>query len=213
MRFFSLLACVMSVALFLSGCSPTGVTDDFAYSDTAFSATIQGTLTRLSPDGYRGGATLTGDALTGVAQSLEATVTVGAPGGGGARDLIVTFTSPPALAGLTVALTHSADSATRVVTLTRTAPGGTIILDDRSAPGTYDALLRFAEILLPVGDITATSPTQAGCHTVTRRSSGAEIVYTFEEGTLLPLAVRSETAYERLDLRVFITRMSSASTG
>ncbi len=205
MRFLCLLACLMGTCLLLSGCTSATENGDFLYANSAFSVAVEGTLTRRTPDGYEGAPSLTGDPLTGVAQPLSAVIAVGAPGAGGERELTVTFTAPPSLAGLAASLVYTTDDAgapAPVVTLTRPGASGTVTLHDRTAPGAYDGYLRFATILLPVGDIVTVTPTDNGRHTVTRRTPDGEetLTYTFEEGASLPIAVCAETPAEQIRL-------------
>ena len=177
--------------LWLTACAAKPAADDFAYANTAFTATVQGTYTPAD----------------GIPRPIAATVTLGAPTEGGIpRSLTVTFQAPDALAGVTVSATPSigGDSLPRRIT-TFQAPSayGTVTADDES--GAFDGLLRYAEALLPVGDIVSVTPTaEDGTRVVTRRTAdgGREGVYTFTEGSVLPTRVEVMTGGVRLELTV-----------
>ncbi len=194
---------------------------DFAYADGGFSVSLRGTVTRLGGSSEKGGNTLpqasasaeTSAALTapgvghttvGEAMPLAADVAVGAPRPTGERDMAMTFSSPAALAGTQVARRYETgtDGALFCRVTVTTATG--VTLDDRAAPGTYDALLRFAEALLPQGDVVEVSPVRDGARTVTCRTPDANrtAAFTFSEAGGLPVTVRVQTAAEVLDLTV-----------
>lgn len=164
---------------------------DFDYADGAFSAVLRGTYTPSD----------------GVPRPVTAEVTVGAPAREGApRNLRITFSQPPALAGVTVTAETAEDAPAgtgRVVTFTAVSPHGTVTAV--GAGGEYDGLLRFAEALIPAGDVVSVSPVEEdGVHTVTRRTAegDGETVYRFGAGGGLPLQVTARTGEEILELAV-----------
>ncbi len=217
------LAALALSCLLLCACGNTrpGPAEDFSYADKAFTASIRGTFIRLRADGYGGAPALVGETRTGVVQSFAATVIVGsirdaagtaatgdgtgsvagqAAVGAAPREIAITFAEPPALTGVTV--TRRSENGGSLVTLQRQGTEMEITADDSAAPGTYDALLRFAEALLPTGDITAVSPTENGCRTVTRTEGDRVAVFTFVDGISLPTRVTLETDRERLEMTV-----------
>ena len=175
----SFLACLTAFLLLLSfpSCSPSASRDSFAYAAVAFSVTVRGTYAPA------------GDSTP---RSFAAEVTAGVPVGGDPtrRDLAVVFSSPPSLKGVTVTatLTPGPDGTyQRSVVFTYPSEYGTIEIP---AKGTeFDGFLRFAEALLPFGDITDLSPVADGGYTVTRTGEGREAVYTFAEGQTFPVRV------------------------
>ena len=69
----------------------------------------------------------------------------------------------------------------------------------------FDGLLRFAEALLPVGDVTAISPVgEDGSFTVTRKTADGtrEAVFTFAERTAFPTRVTLTDGQGRVELTV-----------
>ena len=190
---FSLCFVILSVlpALSFPACAPARG-DPFAYADGAFSVPVRGTYT---------------PAEDGIPRAFSATVTVGAvtvgaPADGDPllRDLTVTFTAPESLAGMTV--TASAGSAAgSAAVLTYPSVYGDIQI--AAAGEELDGFLRFAEALLPIGDVAEASPTGAdGSYTVTRRAEGREATFTFTEGRDLPIRVTVVTPEEVLTLTV-----------
>ena len=135
---------------------------------------------------------------------ISAEVTVGSPRPTGERDLTVTFASPASLEGVQVTRRYTAaadGTLTCRVTVTSTA---NLSLDDSAAPGAYDPLLRFAEALLPVGDVVEVSPVRDGARTVTCRAADGDhtAVFTFSEEGGLPVTVQITTTTEVLALTV-----------
>ncbi len=179
----------LSVGVLLSSCREAPLRpSDFAYADSAFTAALRGTFTPSD----------------GLPRSVAAEISVGAPSeDGGARDVTVSFTAPPALAGVTVRGTATSDGGARAVTFTVDSPYGAVTA--AAAHGEYDGFLRFAEALIPVGDVAEVSPTaEDGTHTVTRRSAEGdwEATYLFSDGGGLPLRVTVRRAGEVLELAV-----------
>lgn len=178
--------------LLLSACTPSAVPrDDFAYAETAFSVSVRGTYTLAD----------------GTARPIAAHVSVGIPAEGGSRStrpMTLTFTQPPALDGLTVQaewMSKDGEEPTRTVTLTYATPYGKI--QDASRTGVYDGFLRFAEVLLPAGDVAEVSPkAEDGTHTVTRRTADGsrEAVFLFSEDRELPLRVKASAGGEIIEL-------------
>lgn len=162
--------------------------DPFAYAQNSFSVSVRGSYTPAGSTNPR---------------PFAATVTIGPPVDGDPirRDLTVTFTAPDALTGLTVTASLPPDGAGgRTVTFLYPSAYGDI---RATAVGEeFDGFLRFAEALLPLGDVVEVSPVaRDGSYTVTRRSDGREAVFTFAEGSL-PLRVTVTTPAEVLTLTV-----------
>lgn len=225
----AILAAVMTS---FSACTPAHTAqNDFAYADAPFTASVRGTFTRTAPDGYTGNPALTGTSLTDTPQSIAFTLSAEAPRGrntpnSGERDMTVTFTEPSSLAGVTVSVVYGsaadtsatdisaadtsagdagdgAQTLARTVTVTRSVGGDTQTITDTA--GAFDGLLRFAEALLPVGDIAEVSQARAnGSHTVTRRTSDGtrEMIFSFSDEQKLPIGVRVSEAEYRLELTV-----------
>lgn len=197
MRSYRLFLCLIALLFCLSACTPA-LRDPFAYAATPFSVTVEGTyLPANDPEG--------------TPRPVAAIVTAGAPVGGDAalRDLTVTFTAPPSLRGVTVtaALSPAADgSYGRAAAFSYPSDYGEVRF---TATGNeLDGLLRFAEALLPVGDVAEVSPAvEDGRYTVTRRwGDGArEAVFSFVEGSALPTEVRVEDPFGSLSVRVTAT--------
>ncbi len=185
-----LLALLLILPAGLTACSPAPPVDDFAYSAVPFAAAIRGTYTPAD----------------GVPRPIAATVSVDAPITGGGptdRSMTVTFTQPPTLAGITVSAAFEADPQGRPSrTVTFSYPSAYGEVKASSGEGVLDGFLRFAEALLPHGDIAEVSPVaEDGTHTVTRRTADGvwEGVYLFSKEQDVPLRVtvtdsrRSET--------------------
>jgi hypothetical protein len=144
----------------------------------------------------------------GTPRPFAARITVGAPMNGDLtlRDLSVTFTSPDTLAGMTVTATPSPATDggySRAVTFSYPSDYGEIQVIAKGRE--FDGFLRFAEALLPMGDVTERSPTaEDGSYTVTRKTAdGArETVFLFTKGRKLPYAVQAAGPYGSLTLRV-----------
>ena len=193
-RSFALLT-TLWLLLSCSACSPMTPKDPFAYADGAFSVTVQGTYTPASDE-------------SGQPRGFSATVTAGAPADGDStlRDLTVTFTAPHTLAGVTVSSTPSTapDGAVRrSVTFSRPSDYGEVRY---TATGEeLEGLLRFAEVLLPTGDVEEESPTAPdGSFSVTRRTKDGmrQTVFTFLKGEALPWRVCGEDPYGRLEMLI-----------
>ena len=202
-RIVALVFAVIAVALaalvsggLLASCAttpPVGA-DDFAYAAAPFSATLRGTFTPAD----------------GVARPIAATVTVGASSGGdapaSARPMRVSFTRPTSLAGVTVEAAYADDGqggSTCVVIFSHASAYGAVRTE--SDAGDFEGLLRFAQALLPQGDVVSVSPVnEDGTHTVTRRTAegDGETVYRFGAGGGLPLQVTARTGEEILELAV-----------
>jgi hypothetical protein len=185
--FFCLLFCS-------TACTPAPK-DPFAYAAAPFSVTVEG-------------AYLPANDPSGAPRPFAARITVGAPVGGDPtlRDMTVTFTSPDTLAGMTVTATPSPatdGSYSRAVTFSYPSDYGEVRF---TATGEeLDGLLRFAEALLPIGDVNERSPTaEDGSYTVTRKTAdGArETVFFFTKGRELPYTVQAAGPYGSLTLRV-----------
>ncbi len=222
MRAFCRVIVLVVVGLFFcagfTGCADVKMPKSpFAYADSGFSATVEGTFTRLAPDGYGGSSALVGTSLCGISQPVAAAVRVGPPMPDGDREMSITFTSPTALAGVTVSRKQTPIAAETAgsdmsqgnrwtVTMTRPVNGGILCVDDTAAPGCLDGLLRFADALLPHGDVSAVSPVTNGeqaitiIDTRTNADRGKTTVFFFTADRTLPTRVTAETPGERLEL-------------
>jgi hypothetical protein len=191
---FAYLLALLTLVGVLSACggSPSPGADDFSYAAEAFSVTVRGTFTPVD----------------GVARPIAAVVEVGAPVAedGTLRPLSVSFTQPPSLAGVTVRATVQPDGSgalTRTVTYSARSDYGTVTAE--SAAGAFDGLLRFAEALLPHGDVVSISPVnEDGTHTVTRKAADGSRTedYLFARGRVIPLRARVTAGQETIDLAV-----------
>lgn len=197
MRSYRLFFCLIALLFCLSACTPTPK-DPFAYAAAPFSVSVEGTyLPANDPDG--------------TPRPVAAIVTAGAPIGGDLtlRDLTVTFTAPPSLCGVTVTATLSpaADGTVgRSVVFSYPSDYGEIKVTAKG--NEFDGLLRFAEALLPMGDVVEISPVgEDGSFTVTRRrGDGArETVFSFTEVGALPTEARMADPYGSLTIRVIPT--------
>jgi hypothetical protein len=169
-----------------TACSPAPK-DPFAYAAAPFSVTVEGTyLPANDPDG--------------TPRPVAATVTAGSPVGGDPtlRDLTVTFTAPSSLRGATVTATLSpAAEGTRLngavaKTVAFSYPSDYGEVRFTATGEELDGLLRFAEALLPIGDVTERSPAdEDGGYTVARKTAdgGWEAVFVFAEGEAFPRKV------------------------
>ena len=191
-----LFACLLALCLLLcsTACTPAQG-DPFAYAASPFSVTVEGTyLPANDPDG--------------TPRPVAALVKAGTPPNGDPtlRDLTVTFTAPASLYSTTVTATLSpaADGGySRAVTFSYPSEYGEVRF---TATGTeLDGLLRFAEALLPSGDVTERSPTaEDGSYTITRRTAdgGREAVFVFAEGEHFPTKVTLTDGRGRVELTV-----------
>ena len=211
MKRIRVLICLLffcfSAVCSLSACASAPVkASDFDYAEGPFSAAIRGTYTPAD----------------GSPRPVAAAVTVGAPTeNSGERSMTISFSEPSALFGVTVSVGTAPDEISpdeispegispegmsprgtgRVVTFTAATDYGEI--QTVSAHGKFDGFLRFAEALLPHGDVVEVSPvSRDGTHTVTRRTTEGETVYLFGETGGLPLQVTVTTPGEILTLTV-----------
>jgi hypothetical protein len=191
MRFIRSLLLVLILLLFFTACSSASPKDDFAYTASSFTANVRGTYTSAN----------------GVPHPITARITVGElldRADPAARPVTVVFSAPETLAGITVEAVYQTDTdghIRRTVAFTYPSPYGEVTASSGSSG--MDGLLRFAEALLPVGDVTAVSPTaEDGTHTVTRTAAdGArEAVFLFSSEQALPLRVRVRDTQDELDL-------------
>ena len=184
LRIFFMILLIL--ALSCPACAPARPKDPFAYAKEPFAASVRGSYTPAGEDTPR---------------SFAAVITAGAPAEDDPthRDLTVTCTSPDTLAGVTVSAVHR--DGTRTVTFSYPSDYGRIQVTAKSTE--LDGFLRFAEALLPVGDVAEVSPKAAdGSYTVTRRSPDRETVFTFSEDRDVPLRVTVTTPAESLSLTV-----------
>ena len=193
MRLFFVCLTVVCLLFLLLSCTPTASRNPFAYADTAFSVTVEGTYLPA------------GDA-EGTPRPFSAEIAAGAPVNGDPtlRDLTVTFTSPDTLAGLTVTATLSTapdGTVERVVSMVYPSEYGDVA---STVEGTgLDGLLRFAEALLPFGDTAAIYPKAAGgSYTVIRKAQGREATFSFTHGLPFPTRITVATPREILELAV-----------
>ena len=139
---------------------------------------------------------------------MAALVTAGAPLNGDPtlRDLTVIFTAPPSLRGIQVTATLSPahdGTVTRSVIFSYPSDYGEVNVTAKG--NELDGLLRFAEALLPVGDVAEISSVDKdGSYTVTRRAGdgGQETVFVFTEGAVFPSAVILTDERGRVELAV-----------
>ena len=194
MRLFSACLLVFCLLLCSAACSPAPK-DPFDYAAAPFSVTAEGTyLPANDPDG--------------TPRPIAVRVTAGEPVNGDPtlRNLTVTFTAPASLGGaaVTAALSPSPDgTVTRSVVFTYPSDYGEITVTAKG--NEFDGLLRFAEALLPVGDVTAISPVgEDGSFTVTRKTADGtrEAVFTFAERTAFPTRVTLTDGQGRVELTV-----------
>lgn len=171
---------LLSLLLMLPACSPPPPADDFAYAASPFTAALRGSYT-LSD---------------GVSRPIAATVAVGeVPTVGSSTDraMTVTFTQPPALEGVVLSSAYQPNGEGQMVrTVTFTSPSAYGEVTASSDAGSFDGFLRFAEALLPLGDVVSISPVaEDGTHTVTRKTSDGEweAVYLFSAEHALPLRI------------------------
>ena len=190
-----LLSCLLFFCLLLcsTACVPAQG-DPFAYAASPFSVTVEGTY-------------LPANDPSGAPRPFAARITVGEPMNGDLtlRDMTVTFTSPDTLAGATVTATPSPTtdgSYDRAVTFSYPSDYGEVGL---TATGDeLDGLLRFAEALLPMGDVTERSPAaEDGSYTVIRKTAdgGREAVFVFAEGEAFPRRVTLTDRRGRVELK------------
>lgn len=195
-RFYACFTAILSILLLLSACATPVPRNDFAYAEEGFSVAVSGTyLPANDPDGPP--------------RPFAATVTAGTPLSASdltARDLTVTFTEPATLRGVTVTarVTPAPEGAMeRSVVFSYPSEYGAVEFTAKGSE--LDGLLRFAEALLPIGDVAEVSPVaEDGTHTVTRRVSDGsrEAVFTFAEGVALPTRVTVTDGRGRLELAV-----------
>ena len=178
-----LLSCLLVFCLlFCSTACVPAQGDPFAYAAAPFSVTVEGTY-------------LPANDPSGAPRPFAARITVGAPMNGDPtlRDMTVTFTSPDTLAGATVTATPSPATDggyDRAVTFSYPSDYGEIQVIAKGRE--FDGFLRFAEALLPLGDVTERSPTaEDGSYTVTRKTADGtrEAVFVFAEGAGFPRRV------------------------
>ena len=191
-----LLSCLLVFCLLLcsTACSPAPK-DPFTYAAAPFSVSVEGTyLPANDPEG--------------TPRPVAAIVTTGAPLNGDPtlRDLTVIFTAPPSLRGIQVTATLSPASdgtVTRSVIFSYPSDYGEVNVTAKGDE--LDGLLRFAEALLPVGDVAEISSVDKdGSYTVTRRAGdgGRETVFVFTEGAVFPSAVILTDERGRVELAV-----------
>lgn len=194
MRLFSACLLVLCLLLCSAACSPAPK-DPFAYAAAPFSVTAEGTyLPANDPDG--------------TPRPIAVRVTAGEPVNGDPtlRNLTVTFTAPASLRGaaVTAALSPAPDgTVTRSVVFTYPSDYGEITVTAKG--NEFDGLLRFAEALLPVGDVTAISPAaEDGSFTVTRKTADGtrEAKFTFAEGKTFPTRVILTDERGRVDVGI-----------
>ena len=194
MRSYRLFPCLIALLFCLSACTPAP-RDPFAYAAALFSVSVEGTyLPANDPEG--------------TPRPVAAIVTAGAPLNGDPtlRDLTVIFTAPPSLRGIQVTATLSPahdGTVTRSVIFSYPSDYGEVNVTAKGDE--LDGLLRFAEALLPVGDVAEISSVDKdGSYTVTRRAGdgGRETVFVFTEGAVFPSAVILTDERGRVELAV-----------
>jgi len=202
---FASVLCAMLLALAATGCArPQASADYFAYAREGMEMTVRATITRTASDGYGGDAARVGESYTGRTWELVAAVTVSAPDEEGRRAVSVVFSSPPALAGVTVSRTYTADAAsgelTPTVTVSRALTDGqTLRVDD--VEGRFDGLLRLSDGWIPQGDVVDVSPLSDGARAVTVSApDGGKAIYTFSEDEKIPLRVVWSAPWGEMEL-------------
>ncbi len=215
MRAFSVFALCLLMTMLFSGCARTVSPERaFSYADHDFSVNVQGSVIRLSSDGYTGDASLIGDRLTDVPRDFAATVSVqtkkDAAGETVVSAMSVVYTAPKSLCGVTVTYLNAEDgrAGQARVMLTRAIADG--VSTDREmtidlsaiSPAVRDALLAPVGVLLPRGDVVALSPTEKGCYTVTRREGDREAIFTFVVGKSMPTSVTWTSPERVVDIKI-----------
>jgi hypothetical protein len=194
MRLFPAFLLILCLVFCSTACSPAPK-DPFAYAAAPFSVSVEGTyLPANDPEG--------------TPRPVAAIVTAGAPLNGDPtlRDLTVIFTAPPSLRGIQVTATLSPahdGTVTRSVIFSYPSDYGEVNVTAKGDE--LDGLLRFAEALLPVGDVAEISSVDKdGSYTVTRRAGdgGRETVCVFTEGAVFPSAVILTDERGRVELAV-----------
>ena len=190
---------VLLVCLVLfSACSPSSPPDHFAYADTAFTAAIRGTYTPAD----------------GIPRPIAATVSVEEPRPNrdlSDRSMTLSFSQPSALEGATVSTAFEADPQGRILrTVTFSYPSSYGEVKITSEEEAFDGFLRFAEALLPLGDVTGISPvSEDGTRIVTRCTADGmrEAVFLFSDEENLPLRVVVTDAARQERIEVTITQI------
>lgn len=206
-----LLACLLLCCLLLSACGNPSAADPFAYLDTPLTMTVRGSLRLMSPDkppriqGSFAGVIRTGEPLNFSASVRIEPLSKGQVADGTSPfddrwQISITYSAPPALKGLTVSCTVSADSVTSEAQLTYPLSNEQIAV---TLP--YDSvcgLLRPALCLLPQGDVTNVSPVKDGTRsvTVTESATDTETVYSFCETSPCPAEINVTTPDKILHL-------------
>lgn len=194
MRLFPAILLILCLVFCSTACSPAPK-DPFAYAAAPFSVTVEGTyLPANDPEG--------------TPRPVAAIVTAGAPLNGDPtlRDLTVIFTAPPSLRCIQVTATLSPahdGTVTRSVIFSYPSDYGEVNVTAKGDE--LDGLLRFAEALLPVGDVAEISSVDKdGSYTVTRIAGdgGRETVFVFTEGAVFPSAVILTDERGRVELAV-----------
>lgn len=184
------LPLLLALLLLLTACSPVSETDDFAYAALPFTASVRGTYTLTD----------------GISRPITARISVGPLLPNGERTMTVSFTQPPSLAGITVTASPTRRSSGEIRrTVTFSAPSDHGDLEFTADGQEFDGFLRFAEALLPAGDVVTISPTDGdGLRSVTRRTADGKqtAVFLLQKGRALPLRVTLTTAEECLELSV-----------
>ena len=219
--YYRWVVCLVVCGLLMGACAPMPPRDRFAYAGGEFEVTVRGSFTPAEIPGAEATAPAVPAVPAATPREIAATVAFGTPVGDdpAVRDVTIVFTAPDTLAGATVTAVWkaaegrggegTADGApaseeyTRTVTFSFPSPYGTPAVT--ATDGALDGLLRFAEALLPLGDVTDITPTDgAGVCTVTRRSADGErvAVFTFSEERALPLRVHVSDPAGVIDLSV-----------
>ncbi len=190
-RYLCIGICLVG-CLCAAGCDEVAVPDSsFSYVEKDFIASVRGTVTRLSPDGYTGDAGLVGDTYTGVPRSFAATVSVEADLASG-RVMRVAYTAPSALVGMVVTRRGDAATGEQTVTMTRAGEGDSLLVLDVPA-ASVAGLFSPVDLLFPKGDVSAVSPVEDDVYTVTCRSEDGEAEFTFAKGRAFPVRVTWRT--------------------
>ncbi len=187
--------------LLLSACGKVTADDPFSYVNATMTLTVRGEVSMMpSPDkAQQGSGAFSG--ITRADEPLEFSGTVrteplpkgqvsdGTLAAENRWRVSITYTSPDALAGMSVACVLGADGTASDATLTYPAPHGTVTL---SLPyASARGLLRPALCLLPQGDVTSVSPTKDGVRsvTVTATDAGRETIFSFGQDSPYPVRI------------------------
>lgn len=198
---------MLSVCLLLSACSEPSVGDPFGYIRSPFTLTVKGELC-LSSDNLRTEGTV-GKIRQGKILDFSAEIASsplpagivedGLPSTSPAYRIVITYTAPEALAGLSITCTYGGQDTATIATLTRPLPHRTEPLSYSLPFSSVQGLLLPATAFFPDGDVSEVSPVQDhGIRTV----KTAQAVYTFSKDSASPTEIETSVGRIQLKLRV-----------